>query len=213
MGSLESKGARNFVNRCLFRFVKYFPKCLRMTLLRDGGRKIAIKVLSPDLFRPLSCSILHKKSVSVLNVEGAPGHEAVNINQCIMMRSRPPALAPVAARQPPAGEGAGPSAHHGPGRRDREGLTGCRWGSEAGKLQSHLGKPLPGPFAWTNTAACQAAVAMALGPRQGARQPPWGWRVLRSGAGSGGRRSQLWAWGACSSWGGHERIRSVPSSR
>lgn len=50
--------------------MKYLSKCLQIALLRDGGRKIAIKVLSSDLFRPLSCSILHKKSVHVLDEGG-----------------------------------------------------------------------------------------------------------------------------------------------
>lgn len=69
--------------------MKYFSKCLHIALLRAGGRKIAIKVLSSNLFRPLSCSILHKKSARVLNVEGAPGQEAVTVNQRVMARCCP----------------------------------------------------------------------------------------------------------------------------
>lgn len=65
------KFTRNFLNCFLFCFMKYFSKCLHIALLRNGGRKIAIKVLSSDLFRPLSCSILHKKSVHVLDVGGS----------------------------------------------------------------------------------------------------------------------------------------------
>lgn len=61
----------NFLNCFLFCFMKYLSKCLHIALLRNGGRKIAIKVLSSDLFRPLSCSILHKKSVHVLDVGGS----------------------------------------------------------------------------------------------------------------------------------------------
>lgn len=70
-------------------FMKYFSKCLHIALLRAGGRKTAIKVLSSDLLRPLSCSILHKKSAHVLTVEGAPGQEAVTVNQCETARSCP----------------------------------------------------------------------------------------------------------------------------
>lgn len=86
---MASKCAQNLVSWFLSCFMKYFSKCLHIALLRAGGRKIAIKVLSSNLFRPLSCSILHKKSARVLNVEGAPGQEAVTVNQRVMARCCP----------------------------------------------------------------------------------------------------------------------------
>lgn len=86
---MASKCAQNLANCFLSCFMKYFSKCLHIALLRAGGRKIAIKVLSSDLFRPLSCSILHKKSACVLTVEGAPGQEAVTVNQRVTARSCP----------------------------------------------------------------------------------------------------------------------------
>lgn len=60
---------RRALNCSLACRMKRFPKRLHTTLLRDGGRKTAIKALSSDWLRPLSCSILHEESVRVLNVE------------------------------------------------------------------------------------------------------------------------------------------------
>ena len=82
----------------------------------------------------LSCSILHKKSARVLSMEGAPGHEAVSVNQHVMMHACPawrsPCGRPAAPRPPPragAEPGAGPLVHGGPGQKRG------RWTSWAGR--------------------------------------------------------------------------------
>ena len=125
---MASKCAQNLVNWFLSCFMKYFSKCLHIALLRAGGRKIAIKVLSSDLFRPLSCSILHKKSARVLNVEGAPGQEAVTINQRVTAHccpARESRWARCGAQPPVLGE--------------PRGALCPRWSRVQGDTAAHLG--------------------------------------------------------------------------
>lgn len=112
---LESRCGRNSVNCRLSRFMRCFSKCLRMTLRRDGGRKIAIKVLSSDLFGPSSCPTWQKGLAGVRHVETAPGRAAVNMNQDLMTRSRPRARGSQGCWR--LGQA---RAQYGPGRRDRE---------------------------------------------------------------------------------------------
>lgn len=67
-------------------------------------------------------------------------------------------------------------------------------GAQSQEAAVTSGKATPWAFCLDKHGRVQAGVAVALGPGQGARRPPWGQRVLRSGPSFSGRRSQLQAW-------------------
>lgn len=116
------------------RFVKRSPKCLRIAPLRPAGSAMAIKSLSSDSFRPLSCSLSHKSRRACLT-RRSTGARGATVNRR-RAPPRPGAAGPrprsrargVCARRPRAEGGqAAPGTLAGPPKP-----SAPRPGSEAG---------------------------------------------------------------------------------
>lgn len=155
------------------RFVKRSPKCLRIAPLRPAGSAMAIKSLSSDSFKPLSCSLSHKSRRACLT-RRSTGARGATVN-----RRRAPPRPARALPGPGPGAGRAASAHGGPAPREGRRLRGHWPGPQS--------PPLPG---LARKLASRAGILRCQEQRRrGAwpRPPPRAPRAARRGAGSRGR--------------------------
>lgn len=188
------------------RFVKRSPKCLRIAPLRPAGSAMAIKSLSSDSFRPLSCSLSHKSRRACLT-RRSTGARGATVNR---------------RRAPPRPGAAGPR----PRSRARRLRTAARRRGRAGGSEDtgRAPKALRSP-AWLGSwrrvrenCGARSSVAVARGhvphlaPRglRGAERAPGGgaapWAVRGRPSSRRGRRR----WGRCHPQGPPSAGAGVP---